>query len=526
MYCIQTSIVLIYLSPFAMSISIGIVRVAILPRILLMAFLFRFLLVIFLGASDAVIPDHNAGDDVLKFDLRSSSTCFCLQGHVCDPDWKSYDAPSGSHRSCVEVGSSRNGFFSRFFLQPMTKWDAARFLMLAANGKRREPAGGVDDPFLDSEQAHAFFPMFPLMIRRGALFLIQSLPKTFLPPTFEGVLVLSALVINTVSFAIALMCLVDLTLRLTLPNDKAIHVAGMVATLFCMNPASIFFATSYSESFFAMCTFGGYALYTSGYFYLAVIPWMAASYTRSNGCLVAAWLLMEGVAVCLQVNRTMMQRVTSLTCHVLLAVAVVAPAVFHDRAGYHVHCNREVQPEWCDSDMGSLYAYVQRTHWNVGLFRYFELKQIPNFLLASPILFCSAWGVSRWIRISWKDHMSQYSGRGGIFYFYQWATRALFRSVVDSSPSNCVDNILHGPKMLSHYAVLAAVAMLGLTVAHVQITTRLICSSCPAIYWHMAYLCDTETRIFGLSARFLICVYLSIFIVIGTILHVNGFPWT
>lgn len=490
-----------------------------------MACSFRLLLVIFMAVSDAAMTDHNAGDDVLKFDLRSSSNCFCLEGLVCDPDWKSYTR-KGLQRKCVELGSSQTMFFSRFFLQPMTKWDAARFLTLAADGKRRKPSGGIDDPFLDSEQAHAFFPLFPLVIRHGALILIRILPKTFLPPTFEGVLVLSAMLINTISFSIALLCLVDLTLRLTLPSDKAVHIAGMVATLFCINPASIFFATSYSESFFAMCTFGGYALYTSGYIYLAVIPWMAASYTRSNGCLVAAWLLVEGVARCLQTNLSKLKRLICLTRHALLAMAVVAPAVLHDRAGYHVHCNGELQPEWCHIDMRSLYTYVQSTHWNVGFLRYYELKQIPNFLLATPILFCSAWGVSRWIRISWKEHMSRNDTKGSLFDCIQWATWALRRCGDDSSQSRSEESMLHGPRMLSHYAVLAAVAMLGLTVAHVQITTRLICSTCPAIYWHLAYLCNSETKIFRCSTRFLIGVYLSIFIVIGTILHVNCLPWT
>jgi phosphatidylinositol glycan class V len=481
-------------------------------------------MVIFMAVSDAAITDHNAGDDVLKYDLRSASNCFCLEGLACDPNWKSY-IRKGLERSCVELGSSQKMFFSRFFLQPMTKWDAARFLMLAADGKSREP-GGMDDPFLDSEQAHAFFPLFPLMIRYGALFLIRILPKTLLPPTFEGVLVLSAMLINTISFSIALLCLVDLTLRLTLPNDKALHIAGTVATLFCLNPASIFFATSYSESFFAMCTFGGYALYTSGYTYLALIPWMAASYTRSNGSLVAAWLLVEGVSRSLQMNRTMLKRSTCLTYHVLLAMAVVAPAVLHDRAGYHVHCNGELQPEWCHADMRSLYTYVQSEHWNVGFLRYYEFKQIPNFLLAAPILFCSAWGVSRWIRISWKEHVSSGDTKGGLLDCIHWATWALRRGGDESSRSHAEESILHGPRMLSHNAELAAIAMLGLTVAHVQITTRLICSTCPAIYWHLAYLCDADTKICGFSTRLLIGVYLSIFIVVGTILHVNCLPWT
>jgi phosphatidylinositol glycan class V len=508
-----------------MSTDIGTVRLAIVPRLLFMAAAFRVLLIIFMAVSDAAIPDHNPGDDVLRFDLRLSSDCFCLEGLACDSNWNTYNR-SRSERLCIESSSSQGSTLSKLFLQPMTKWDAARFLTLAADPKRREPGGGNDDQLLDNEQAHAFFPLFSLLIRHGALFLIQTVPKSCLPPTFEGVLVISALLINTISFLVALLCLVDLTLRLTLPNEKALQVAGTVATLFCLNPASIFFATSYSESFFAMCTFGGYVLYTSSYSYLAVVPWMAASYTRSNGCLIAAWLLIQGIAACLQTkNRSLVKQLLCLTWHLLLAAAVVTPILVHDRAGYALHCQGEEPADWCFVEMGSFYSYVQRKHWNVGFLHYYELKQIPNFLLAAPILVCSALGVSRWIQTSWTEQTSDDNSKGFPLRIIQWAIWAQRRSQ-EAVHRNTSGSILHSPQMLPHYAVLAAVALLGFAVAHVQIATRLICSTCPAIYWHLAHLCLDKNNFLGLPIRRIIFVYLGIYILIGTILHVNFLPWT
>ena len=137
---------------------IRVVRLAILPRLLAMAVLIRLSLLVFMAVTDDWIPDHHAGNDVLTFDLRVTSTCFCHSGLACDPDWKARTR-SRLKRDCVALGSLQHRFVSTFFLRPMTKWDAARFLTLALDQKQREP-GGIDDPFLESEQAHAFFPLF------------------------------------------------------------------------------------------------------------------------------------------------------------------------------------------------------------------------------------------------------------------------------------------------------------------------------------------------------------------------------
>ena len=57
--------------------------------------------------------------------------------------------------------------------------------------------------------------------------------------------------------------------------------------------------------------------------------------------------------------------------------------------GYYTFCRDSSipSPEWCEYKLPMLYAYVQEHYWNQGLWRYWQMKQIPNFALAVPMTF-------------------------------------------------------------------------------------------------------------------------------------------
>ena len=104
-----------------------------------------------------------------------------------------------------------------------------------------------------------------------------------------------------------------------------------------------------------------------------------------------------------------------------------------------------------------------------------------------------------------------------------------------SACQSCDDILVGGPLMLGHYAVLAACTLTGIFVAHVQISTRLICSSCPALYWYMAVAVaanndchDKETKEpFKSSTKAnIILFYCFFYMILGVALHSNWLPWT
>lgn len=396
-------------------------------------------------------------------------------------------------------------------------------------------------------------------------------------------------------------------------DDDDDLAALYAARLFCFNPAGVFFTAAYSESLFAMLTFVGHAVIARRYYYAysyqceltnanrevrrvrrhlcrrynwtsyfwsqSTVLWMLASYTRSNGTFMSIWWMLIGLSkcsFCIQRARckgmdNIVNAVFSLPFHVALAYCVAYPVLYHDRRGYDFHCvgqmiRQSTLPAWCEGDDStkscfSLYAYVQRKYWNVGLFRYYEMNQIPNFFLALPVLAISYAAVFMWIYHSYVRHgaASQASTndkkKNTSFCavarnVLSWAFVALDASCEDkfllgsvtngSSSSSYETRPLLGPKLLSHYAILAGFALVGSFVAHVQVSTRLIFSSCPAMYWFLSDLLLAQTDnqnaasvrkgsfwySAAISPSLFIYSYFALYNILGVIMHVNWLPWT
>lgn len=357
-----------------------------------------------------------------------------------------------------------------------TRWDAAHFLAVAADGWEGE------------DFQHAFFPLYPLLMRGLARLLAP------LPLCAEALRVVAGLLLSNGAFVVAAVCL-DRLGRCVLRDPQLARVA---ARLFCVAPASVFFSSLYAESCFAATTFGGLLLLERESPWAASACLALATGCRANGVLGAlpvafagarriyahwalaaaedgatppmserattatwwwqrrqwrrgvvwAWL---GVTVAAQVGLVVapyaawqvdgMQRVCGR--HRVLAalapwpLAARAPApaptiasswssswspswaprlrafggAVHaaaigdgdapgGSAATHsarptptriAHRDRPLPAGWCERIAPDLYAHVQHAYWGVGLFRYYQLRQLPNFALAAPALaLCAA----------------------------------------------------------------------------------------------------------------------------------------
>jgi len=195
-----------------------------------------------------------------------------------------------------------------------------------------------------------------------------------------------------------------------------------------------------------------------------------ATATRANGLLNAAFI----PAVFLRLRWTPFRGLLCLAMMVL----IISPFILVQAVAYAQFCPKE---PWCTDAIPSVYAYVQKHVWHNGLFAYWKLKQIPNFCLALPVLV-----------VSW---------RGGFHWLMEMRRQSVSKIVYDK----------RSPYMIQ----LTALATLAFFCFNVQISTRFLSCSCPALMWMLAR-----------ENPALVTWYCVGYILVGSLMHSNFLPWT
>ena len=190
-------------------------------------------------------------------------------------------------------------------------------------------------------------------------------------------------------------------------------------------------------------------------------------------------------------------------------------------------------PGWCDSALPDLYAHVQRTYWGVGLFRYYELRQLPNFALAAPALALCAGGTAASIALL-RSRYAEVPHRGAAVHLHVLGWRRDERALVREIKAPSGDGAMT-PRALPYMAQWMLLSLVALLVSNVQIITRLVGAACPPVYWYMAHaLLRRGGDEHGALASWLsserlrrwMVGYVGACVLIGTALHSNAFPWT
>ena len=300
--------------------------------------------------------------------------------------------------SLIDESGVRTTSWWDFILQKIfggfDKWDAAFSLKIAEEGYKYE-------------HYMAFFPLYPWTLRS----LTRTLQPALRHVISEPILFLACgWVLNTVFFVLAATSLYNLTLALF--GKKS--VALVSSLLFCINPASVFMSSLYTESLFSCLQFTALCYLEQERSTIAVLLFGLGCATRSNGVLSCGFIAHRIVkrfvsteVASLQTGQSLFtllrlyNAVKAILEVIILNGIVLAPFILFQLYGYSLYCvpqaestqDKVYHSPWCDKWIPFSYSFIQDRYWNVGFLRYFKMKQIPNFLLAMPMIILSSHAV-------------------------------------------------------------------------------------------------------------------------------------
>ncbi|XP_023301036.2 GPI mannosyltransferase 2 [Lucilia cuprina] len=390
-----------------------------------------------------------------------------------------------------------------FTLGGFRHWDGEYFLHIAEYG-------------YSYENTLAFYPLYPIIVEILAK-MLHYLMDEFM--CMRSCCLLMAVLLNVVLFCKAANILYVLTQRIF--ND--LNKSWNVVLLFCFNPASIFFSAAYSESLFCLLTF-----------YIMLECCMEIRFVRSSLALAlniiarSNGLVNFGFPVYFLMRKYILKQTHFLANFLkLLACLLLAliPWTFFNFFAFRQFCYtdnavnhtqavlsyaREKQfvlagqrlaqhSTWCDNILPFPYSYIQSHYWQVGFLKYYEFKQLPNFLLALPILSFLSWHCFVYLRHFIMKFITKYP-------------LALLIKEYKTLPF-----VLHSTFL----------TLFCIFFVHIQISTRLLCSATPTLYWFAAdYMPKSLDKLKLKSKAGLIFVWFAFYVIVGTLLFSNNLPWT
>ena len=482
-------------------------------------------------------------------------------------------------------------------VEGLVTWDAVYFQRISEIG-------------YEHEQTHAFFPLIPA-VTRGVASASSALAgatssdegnapgaRFYSPRVARCARAVSALLISNgahVAAAVVLERLGTLVLEGD-DDDGGVHrVARSAAVLFALNPASVFHsAPFYTESVFALAGFAGFYFLERGARFAsesatsasvwnrngAALCFALACAARSNGALNGLVLAHDFFARVLpsvafgarglekngleKNKRRGKNAPGSLASYVLPLFAatfafaarcatMLAPLFAVQLYGYRTYCTRALgaeTPAWCGRwrPFPNVYAHVQSHYWNVGFLRYYEAKQIPNFLLAAPALAVSASAGRSWwtaFRVHTNarkrdENEPTRAGarqRGGSRDGGGFPDKNASLKQKRNRDGSERDAWMLSPSVRPYLFKWAVMSVVALLVMHVQVTTRFL-SVTPGIYWFLAKrgFAEAEREAAGERKRTsgkrrgvwrrAATLYSISFFMLGALLFPTFYPWT
>lgn len=382
------------------------------------------------------------------------------------------------------------------------RWDAVHFLHIARFG-------------YTYENLLAFFPAYPILIVRpfGRLFsLIFNEADAFL---FAGVWT------NFLLGFVNCLLIYFLALKFRLKPQHAF----CSSIIFIVNPATVFFLAPYSECSFLFSQLLGHFFLESHQLFFATISFAFGSSVRSNGIVSLGFLIYYSFQTMYRQRRFYLPLHNFLLCltpFVLVEIFHYKTFCFEQKISknfvFYGEQNQLKMPLsnfssiWCEKSIPFSYSYVQNRYWNVGFLRYWQWKQIPNFLLATPIFLI----VSRIFRL----------------WFVSTNFSTIFDEIFGDDRRHSTIFWLKNKRFLPHLFYSGFLCLFALGFMHIQVSTRFLFSSGPFLY----YICSEQMKTMPRNLKeifielrrnsFFIFFFCFFYIFVGICFFANFLPWT
>lgn len=483
-------------------------------KIVAVAFYSRFVVIFIQFLSNLLIPDHDAGVFL----------------------YPTFDTSNFAGNNIIKL-----------FLGGFLRWDAQYFMHIAKYGYTHE-------------NTLAFFPLYPFITKTLAIILSKVL--FFLSE--DSILLVTFVSFNIIIFVKAAVTLYDLT-KIIINED----IAYKATLFFCINPATIFFMAPYTECLFAylsfkcmlhcVCVYNEKFVKTEKLLNVTniisiIIPLSLSTCTRSNGVLNIGFVAYFGfryfINQCkLQISITnkIIAMLKCIMIHLVIILFGLVPFFLVQLYAYIQFCtnfepnlseniveflenNDFIAPgsvmrynqSWCFNKIPLAYTYIQEKYWNVGFLKYYEIKQIPNFILAFPAV--------AFITISSIKFFTVHKE-----YCLKLGTLDV-KTTFNKKRANA--EAMFEKTMFVFVAHAIFLTMYCIFNIHIQVTTRMLCSASPVLYWFAAYYFvniktqSTLQKEFWLFMKYInkkqafILSYFLLYCVVGIVMFSNFLPWT
>ncbi|XP_013183733.1 GPI mannosyltransferase 2 [Amyelois transitella] len=383
------------------------------------------------------------------------------------------------------------------FLGGMKRWDAQYFIHNAQYG-------------YTYENCLAFFPLFPMIVRYVAYGVCSLFGSVI---NFHSALLISATIVNILMFIKSADILHSLSLRILRSESKAYKSS----ILYCVNPASIFFTAPYSETLFAWMSFYTMLKCTENetlrFANIDITSGLPAGFSmiaRSNGSVNLGFIIYTNFKNVIERTlpeivykyKTLKRKIiipflllplfTSSVALFLTVIIALIPFMLVQTYNYFKYCvphdhnlpeflsNSEyvlpgmAESLWCNYTIPLSYTYIQDHYWNVGYFKYYKLKQIPNFMLAFPILFIIIYHCMSYIKNNFKLCL-RLGLKSNIFGYLN---KMPYRPKQYTKGFGAND-----PTMFVYIVHVMFLTVFCIVFVHIQVSTRLLASASPVLYW-------------------------------------------